>query len=118
MEVFRERNIATKIYGVPIIDSANRPARKSSATLAAGDVKLYQGDDSDAVDTSGSNIGTLPTEHADGAYAITLTAAEINFDNIAIAFKDAAGAEWDDQMVIVRTKPDNLATKSDLLVFE
>jgi hypothetical protein len=104
-ERFRKKNEATKIYNVPLIDSANRPSRKSSATLAAGDVKLYQGDDGSAVDTTGTNIGTLPTEQgSSGLYCLTLTAAEMNYDNISVELSDAAGAEWDDQSVVIRTR--------------
>lgn len=107
MEITREQNIAS-FFVVPLIDRANRPSYKASPTLAAGDVKIIR-------HTGGSwnvaNVGTLPSaiSGATTQILVTLTATELNPDNtkypIIIQFIDAAGSEWDDQTVIIWTRP-------------
>ena len=68
-------------------------------TIAAGDFKVKK--------DSGSptNPGTLPA--VDSASEIwvkvTLTATEMNADNVMIQAIDAAGAEWDDLVISIPT---------------
>jgi hypothetical protein len=62
----------------------------ASPTLAAGDFKV-------SIDGAATaNLSTLPTNTpaASGQVKITLSAAEMNGDNIIVTCKDAAGAEW------------------------
>lgn len=69
----------------------------TSPTLAAGDVKI-------SIDQAASaNLATLPTAAADGRVTVSLSAAEMNGDEIVILFKDAAGAEWNDLTINIRT---------------
>lgn len=72
---------------------------QSNPTLAAGDVKISK--DGGAL----ANLGTLPavTPASSKAVKVTLSQAETNADNLVIIFNDAAGAEWCDYMVNVRT---------------
>jgi len=107
MEILRDQNVAS-YFVVPLVDKANRPDYKASPTLAAGDVKVIR-------HTGGSwnvsNIGTLPTAitGATTQLLVTLTATELNPDDnkypVIVQFLDAAGDEWDDQTVIIWTRP-------------
>lgn len=69
---------------------------KSNPTLAAGDVKVSK--DGGAF----ANITTLPT--ASGTVvSVALSAAEMNGDVILVKFSDVAGAEWQDELIEIRT---------------
>ena len=70
---------------------------QANPTLAAGDVKVATDDGAPA------NIGTLPVVDADFTKRIkvTLSASEMNGDNVTVIFSDAAGAEWDDMTINV-----------------
>src|SRR3990167_6060382 len=67
-------------------------------TLATGDVKVATNDGAPG------NIGTLPVVDADFTKRIkvTLSASEMNGDNMTVIFSDAAGAEWDDMTVNIQ----------------
>lgn len=72
---------------------------QANPTLAAGDV---------LVSTDGGALGnltTLPavTPAASKMVKVTVSAAEMNGDNITIVFSDAAGAEWDDCIINIQT---------------
>src|SRR3990167_3490792 len=71
---------------------------QANPTLAAGDVKVATDDGAPA------NIGTLPVVDADFTKRIkvTLSASEMNGDNVTVIFSDAAGAEWDDMTINVQ----------------
>ncbi len=97
MELNRRRNAATD-FEIPLIDSAGRPNYKSSATLAAGDIKVIK-DGGAAV-----NISTLPTElGTTGVYRFTLTASEMDATLTTVVGVDAAGSEWDPVTVSLYT---------------
>jgi hypothetical protein len=86
---------------------------QANPTLAAGDVKVATDDGAPA------NIGTLPAVDADFTKRIkvTLSASEMNGDNITIIFSDGAGAEWDDVTVSIQTSVqqiDDLATQTSV----
>jgi len=108
MEILREQNVASYAV-IPLVDAANRPSYKSNPTLAAGDVKIIR-------HTGGSwnvsNIGTLPSaiSGATAQLLVTFTATELNPDDtkypIIVQFIDQTSPkEWDDQEVIIWTRP-------------
>lgn len=72
---------------------------KTSPTLAGGDVKI-------SID-GGSlvNLANLPTvtPPASKLVQVILTAAEMNGDQVNILFSDAAGGEWSDLLIAIRT---------------
>ncbi|MCL5265192.1 MAG: hypothetical protein M1343_08385 [Chloroflexi bacterium] len=106
MEIFRKRNEATGVV-FPLIDSANRPAFKTVATLAAGDVKIIS-HSAGAWQAAANTATTTPTELGLGYYYLPLTAAELNPDNsqypVIIVCHDAVGAQWDDQSIVIWTR--------------
>jgi len=72
---------------------------QDNPTLAVGDVKV-------AVDDAApTNIINLPEVDADFTkrVKVTLTASEMNGDNITIIFSDVAGDEWCDHVVNIQT---------------
>lgn len=83
------------IFYVSLVSQASSPSFQTNPTLAAGDVK---------VSTDGGafgNISTLPAVTPAGGVSVkvTVSAAEMNGDNVVIVFQDAAGAEWHDLMI-------------------
>ncbi len=97
MELNRRKNVAAN-FDAPLVDSAGRPNYKSSATLAAGDVKVIKDGGAPA------NISSLPTEiGTTGVYRFSLTASEMNATTIAVVCVDAAGSEWDPLMIVLYT---------------
>ena len=79
-------------FDTSLTSQADTKLFKSSVTLAAGDVLIYQ---DGALD---GNIDSLPTEiGASGVLVVALSAAEMTADRITVRFRDAAGAEWCDQ---------------------
>jgi len=97
MELNRRKNAATN-FDAPLVDSASRPNYKSSATLAAGDVKVIKDGGAPA------NIAALPTEiGTTGVYRFSLTASEMNATTIAVVCVDAAGSEWDPLTIVLHT---------------
>ncbi len=97
MELNRRKNVATNL-DAPLVDSASRPNYKSSATLAAGDVKVIKDGGAPA------NITALPTEiGTTGVYRFALTASEMNAATIAVVCVDAAGSEWDPLTLVLYT---------------
>lgn len=71
---------------------------QSNPTLAAGDVKVST--DFGAF----ANITTLPDVAPDSSKAVkvSLSASEMNGDNVCVVFSDAAGAEWCDYVINIR----------------
>lgn len=79
------------VLNVSLISQADTKLLQSNPTLATGDVKVQTDDGTLA------NITTLPTGAASSKRVkVSLSAAEMNGDNVFIAFVDAAGAEWCD----------------------
>jgi hypothetical protein len=80
------------IFYINLVSQADTKLFQINPTLAAGDVK---------VSTDGGaegNITTLPVVTPAGSawVKVTLSAAEMNGDNINLKFSDVAGAEWCD----------------------
>ena len=97
MELNRRKSVAAN-FDAPLIDSASRPNYKSSATLAAGDVKVIKDGGAPA------NITALPTEiGTTGVYRFSLTDSEMNATTIAVVCVDAAGSEWDPLTIVLQT---------------
>jgi hypothetical protein len=87
------------IFYVSLTSQSSRPQFQSNPTLATGDVKVA---------TDGgtlTNLGTLPvvTPSSSKGVKVTLSASEMNGDNILVVFSDAAGSEWDDLTVLIQT---------------
>lgn len=105
------KNSAYTFY-VWLVSQADTKIMQASPTLAAGDVKV-------AVDDAApANVTDIPVVDADFTkrVKVTLTAAEMNGDNISVQFSDASGAEWCDLAVNLQTaanRIDDLATKVD-----
>ena len=71
---------------------------QTSVTLAAGDVTVF-GDGSAL-----GNIAVLPTEiGATGNLMVTVSAANMNYNQVAVRFSDAAGAQWCDSLIVITT---------------
>jgi len=90
---------ATFVFYVSLISQANTKIAQANPTLAAGDVKVATDD------AAPSNLATLPVVDADFTkrVKVSMSAAEMNGDNVTIIFNDAAGAEWCDLTVNIQT---------------
>lgn len=103
-----KKNAAFVTY-VSLEDQANAGLFKASPTLAAGDFKV-------SIDGGAlTNLATLPTNTPSGSamVKISLSAAEMNGDNITVVCKDAAGDEWYDLVLNIQTtarQVDDLST--------
>jgi hypothetical protein len=86
------------IFNVSLASQADPRLHQVNPTLAAGDVKISKDNGAFA------NLTTLPTvAPAGGALLqVTVSAAEMTADNVAIRFSDAAGAEWCDLTVNIQ----------------
>src|SRR5436309_11785935 len=98
-----KKNAAFRFW-LSMIDQSNTKLFKAGPTLAAGDVK---------VSTDGgafANLGTLPTvTPASGrGVKVTLSAGEMNGDNVLVVFSDAAGAEWCDLSISIQTSANQI----------
>lgn len=92
------KNVAYILY-TGLIQQADTRLLKAAPTLAAGDFKV-------SIDGGAfANLATLPTvtPAAGVAVKISLSAAEMNGDNIIVTCIDAAGAEWSDQLINIQT---------------
>jgi len=100
-------------FEVALTSQSDTNVFQTSVTLAAGDVLVSK--DGGAT----SNISSLPTEiGSTGILKVTLTAAEMTADRVAVLFHDQTGDEWADLLVTIQTVTDNqiddLATATDL----
>lgn len=93
-----KKNTAFVFY-VSLEDQANAGLFKANPTLAAGDVKVATDDAAPA------NLATLPAVDADFTkrVKVSLSAGEMNGDNVTVIFSDAAGDEWYDLIVNIQT---------------
>ncbi len=87
------------IFYVGLISQANTKTLQSNPTIAAGDFKIST--DGGAL----ANLATLPavTPATSKMVQITLSASEMNGDNITVVCSDAAGAEWCDLIINIQT---------------
>lgn len=84
---------------INLTQQANTCLFKSNPTLASGDITITT--DGNAV----TNLDTLPDVDPDASFfvKVTVSATEMNGDNIAIVFHDAAGDEWCDLGINIQT---------------
>ena len=83
-QVFPKKNAAFTFY-IGLVDQADTKLFKSSATLAAGDFKV-------SIDGAAlNNLATLPSVNpaASKLVLVSLSAAEMNGDNIQVIFRRA-----------------------------
>ncbi len=87
------------VFYVSLEDAANPGKFKASPTLANGDVLVATGDGAPG------NAATLPVVDADFTkrVKVSLSAGEMNGDNVTVIFSDAAGAEWFDLLINIQT---------------
>ena len=93
-----KKNTAFITYvGLPSHDNAL--ILQADPTLAPGDVKVAIDDGAPA------NLATLPVVDADFTkrVKVSLSAAEMNGDNITVIFSDASGEEWCDLLINIQT---------------
>ena len=93
-----KKNTAFITYvGLPSHDNAL--VLQANPTLAPGDVKVAIDDGAPA------NLATLPVVDADFTkrVKVSLSAAEMNGDNITVIFSDASGEEWCDLLINIQT---------------
>lgn len=97
-QVTPKKNAAFSFY-VSLTSQANTNTFQTNPTLATGDVKV-------SIDGAAfNNTTSLPTVTPAGGKAVlvSLTASEMNGDNIQVLFSDAAGAEWCDLLANIQT---------------
>ena len=98
MAVPAKKNTAYSFY-IGLLSQADSRIIQAAPTIAAGDVKV-------SIDGGTfNNLTNLPTATppAGKSVLVSLTAAEMNGDNIVVLFSDVSGAEWCDQMVDILT---------------
>lgn len=87
------------IFYIGLVSQADTKVFQSNPTLAAGDFK---------VSTDGAalaNLTTLPDVDPNSSklVKVTLSASEMNGDNIQVIGADAAGSEWCDIIINIQT---------------
>lgn len=88
------------VFGVSLRSQADTKLFQAAPTLAAGDFKV-------SIDGGAfANLATLPTvtPAAGRRVQVSLSAAEMNGDNITVVASDAAGAEWCDEAWHIQTQ--------------
>ena len=94
---------AVYTFYIGLVSQANVNILQANPTIAAGDFKVST--DASAL----GNPGTLPSVSpaSSKAVLVTLSAAEMNGDDIVLIASDAAGAEWCDLIVHIKTSTRN-----------
>jgi hypothetical protein len=95
---FPKRNTAFTFY-TGLTSQTDPNLLQNTPTLAAGDVQVSKDGGSFV------NLTNLPstTPPAGKSVQVSLTATEMNADNIVVLFSDVAGAEWADQIIVIQT---------------
>lgn len=111
-----KKNTAFIMYITGLPSVATPGTFQVNPTIAAGDVKVITDGGASA------NITTLPTvTPAGGTFVkISLSATEMNGDNVTVLFHDAAGGEWLDMGVNIQTSAyqiDDIGGKTSQLTF-
>lgn len=91
------------IFYVKLASQSNAHAFQTNPTLASGDVTV-------SIDGgTAANLSTLPTVTPSGGkrVKVTLSASEMNGDNIDVVFSDQAGSEWDELGISIQTVTTN-----------
>ncbi len=96
MAELRKYNAATTIL-FPLIERGDVDFI-SSATFAAGDVKIVKNEGAPA------NTTNLPTHEGNGIYSLALTATEMQAARIVITVIDQSAPKiWEDQAILIET---------------
>lgn len=83
---------------ISLISQADANLFQTSVTLASGDVTVSKDGG------SFTNIASLPVEiGTGGVLSIALTGTEMTADTIVVRFRDAAGSEWADALIRIKT---------------
>ena len=85
-------------FAIGLVSQADTKLLQNNPTLAAGDVLV-------SIDFGATaNLATLPavTPASSDIVKVTLSAAEMNGDDIMVVFSDAAGAEWADLFIHIK----------------
>lgn len=93
-----KKNVAYSFH-VPLPSQANTKVMQSNPTIAAGDFKV-------SIDGGAlNNLATLPSVEPAGSklVLISLSASEMNGDEIMVVCSDASGSEWCDVVVKIDT---------------
>ncbi len=86
-------------YAVALTSQADTKIFKTTPTLSAGDVLVSKDLGNFA------NIGTLPVQiQSSGVVGFTLTTTEMTAGLILVLFRDAAGAQWCDLLLVINTE--------------
>ncbi|NIL96467.1 MAG: hypothetical protein GTO62_04815, partial [Planctomycetales bacterium] len=93
-----KKNAAYEFW-VSLVSQSDTKIFQAAPTLAAGDAKVSIDGGAEA------NLATLPSVSPAGSkrVKVSLSAAEMNGDNIQVTFSDAAGGEWCDLTVNLQT---------------
>jgi hypothetical protein len=104
MVYFAPYGVAWTLRGIKLVDRATGQY-KATPTLASGDVKIEKDGGASA------NLATLPyVEPAAGtSVSIDFSAAEMQCEQAVVTFRDAAGAEWNDDAIHIFTVGNTLA---------
>ena len=105
------------IFYIGLASQADPRVLQANPTIAAGDVKVATDDGAPG------NLVTLPVFDADFTkrVKVSLSAGEMNGDNITMIFSDIAGAEWCDLIVNIQTvanQIDDLDTTLDIIAVD
>lgn len=101
------------VFYISLVSQASSPDFQANPTLADGDAKV-------AIDDAPpANLATLPAVDADFTkrVKVSLSADEMNGDNISVIFSDDAGAEWHDLSILLQTatqQVDDLASQASV----
>jgi len=92
------------VFSVGLVDSTDAGVFLTNPTIAAGDFQVSTGFGALA------NLATLPAVDPanSGIVKISLSAAEMNADEVIVKGKDAAGAEWSDVHVHIDAPVSNI----------
>lgn len=93
-------------FETSLVSVADTDTFQDNPTLAAGDVIVIKDGVKD------DNIDTLPTAvtNATRVLSVALSATEMNADRVTVLFHDAAGDQWQDQLVTIYTAAQTLDT--------
>ena len=92
------------IFYTAFVDAASRPDFKASPTIASGDFKISKDG------TSGVALAANPAAVSGALSTIRfgLTGTEMDADIVSIMCIDAAGGEWDDQLITIHTETNQI----------
>lgn len=101
-----KKNVAYE-FSMPMVDTLNPTDFKVNPTIAEGDFQVSTNNGAFA------DLTALPVVQPAGSILVkvTLSAAEMNGDKVAIRAKDVVGGEWDEALVFIDVP---IVTQDDL----